>query len=100
MATGPRQLRLTGGCVGDAQHSHSGVIAELEQPPGVMERRQLLPASPYGARTGDAVTLAGRLQPTLHRLEKGGERRGRGKREICQLSQSDSLPGLLSWGPI
>lgn len=68
VAAGARELCLPGGRVGDTQHSHRGVIPILQQPSGVMERGQLLPASPYGTRAGDAVTLAGRFQPALHCL--------------------------------
>lgn len=68
LAAGARELCLPGGCVGDTQHSHRSVIAILQQPSGVVERRQLLPASPYGTRARDTVTLAGCFQPALHRL--------------------------------
>ena len=77
VATGPRKLRLPGGRVGDAQHSHRCVVSILQQPSGVVERRQLLPASPYGTRAGDAVTLAGCFQPALHRLRWEGEKKAR-----------------------
>lgn len=73
VATGTRQLRLAGGGVGDAQHSHGVVVAILQQAPGVVERSQLLPTSPYSAGAGDAVALAGCFQAALHRLKlKGG----------------------------
>lgn len=89
VAPGARQLRLPGGGVGDAQHSHRRVVPVLQQPARVVERRQLLPAGPHGAGAGDAVTLAGGLQTALHRLRWGkgvwGEGRG------CQLL-FDSLP--------
>lgn len=85
VATRPRQLRLPRGGVGDAQHPHCGVVAILEQAPGVVEGRQLLPASPYGARAGDAVTLARCFQTTLHRLRQERQRKKKkstgGKRE-------------------
>lgn len=74
-----RQLLLPGGRVGDAQHPHGRVVSVLEQPPCVVERRQLLPASPYGAGAGDAVTLAGCFQAALHRLRWEGSRGGREK---------------------
>lgn len=73
VATGARQLCLSGGCVGDAQHSHGVVVAILQQAPGVVERSQLLPTSPYSAGARDAVTLAGCFQAALHRLELKGE---------------------------
>ena len=75
VAAGPGELRLPGGHVGDAQHSHRVVEPVLQQPPGVVERRQLLPASPYGTRAGDAVTLAGCFQPALHCLRQEGEKK-------------------------
>lgn len=68
VTTGPRQLCLPRGRVGDAQHSHRRIVSVLQQPPGVVERRQLLPASPNGAGARDAVTLAGGFQAALHRL--------------------------------
>lgn len=78
VAAGARQLGLPRGRVGDAQHPHGRVVSVLQQPPGVVERRQLLPAGPHGAGAGDAVTLAGCLQSALHRLrlevEKGRKR--------------------------
>lgn len=95
MATGSSQLCLPGGCVCDTQHSHCGVIPELKQPPGVMEWRQLFPASPYGTRTRDTVALAGCFQTTLHCLRWEKRKHGREKGR-CQFSQFDSLPGLLS----
>lgn len=73
VATGARQLRLPGGCVGDAQHAHGVVVAILQQTPGVVERSQLLPTSPYSAGARDAVTLAGCFQAALHRLKLKGE---------------------------
>lgn len=78
VAPGARQLGLPGGCVGDTQYSHCSVVSILQQMSGVVERRQLLPASPYSARAGDTVTLAGCFQPALHCLrwekkeKKGG----------------------------
>ena len=82
VAPGPRQLRLPGGFVGDTQHSHCRVVPVLQQPSSVVERRQLLPASPYGTGAGDTVTLAGCFQPALHCLrwerEKARERGGGG----------------------
>lgn len=74
VAAGPRELRLARGRVGDAQHAHRRVVSVLQQPAGVVEGRQLLPAGPYGARARDTVTLAGRLQPALHSLRWGGGR--------------------------
>lgn len=67
VAAWARQLCLTGGCVGDTQHSHGGVVAILKQASSVVEGRELLPASPYSTRAGDAVTLASCFQPALHR---------------------------------
>lgn len=75
----PRQLRLPRGGVGDAQHPHCGVVAVLEQAARVVEGRQLLPASPYGARAGDAVTLARRFQTALHRLRWKRQRKEKKK---------------------
>lgn len=68
VTTGACELRLPCGRVGDAQHSHCGVVSIFQQPSSVVERRQLLPASPYGTRAGDTVTFAGCFQPTLHCL--------------------------------
>lgn len=68
MAFGPRKLSLSCGRIGDAQHSHGVVVSILQQPPSVMERGQLLPASPYGTGAGDSMTFAGCFQPTLHCL--------------------------------
>lgn len=87
VASGAGQLRLPRGHVGDAQHANGVVVAVLEQPPGVVERRQLLPASPYGAGAGDPVTLAGRFQSTLHCLNGGvlgggEEKKGRNVRSF------------------
>lgn len=74
VATGTRQLCLSGGRVGDAQHSHGVVVAILQQTPGVVEGSQLLPTSPYSAGARDAVTLAGCFQAALHCLKlKVGE---------------------------
>lgn len=70
MAARARQLCFPCGCIGDTQYFDRGVVSVLQQPPSVMKRRQLLPASPYGARAGDAVTLASRLQTTLHCLRR------------------------------
>lgn len=97
MATGPSELRLPGGCVGDTQHSHRGVIPVLQQPSSVMERRQLLPASPYGTRAGDTVTLAGCFQPTLHclRCEKKKQGRGRKCRDVSSFSLIHYLASYL-----
>lgn len=39
VAPGARELRLPGGCVGDAQHSHGRVVSILQQAAGVVERR-------------------------------------------------------------
>lgn len=68
MSTRAGELCLPSGCVGDAQNSHCSVVSVLQQPPGVVEGGQLLPAGPYGTRAGDAVALAGRFQAALHRL--------------------------------
>lgn len=68
MATGACELCLPGGCVSDAQHSHCGVVSVLQQTSSVVERRKLLPASPYSTRARDAVTLAGCFQSALHCL--------------------------------
>lgn len=91
VATWPRQLRLSGGRVGDAQHTQGRVVAELEQPPGVVEWGQLLPAGPHGTGAGDAVTLTGSLQATLHCLKgkeggKEGEEEGREESEMSVYS--------------
>lgn len=77
VATGARQLRLSGGGVGDAQHAHGVVVAILQQAARVVERSQLLPTGPHGAGAGDAMTLAGGFQAALHGLEieKEGARR-------------------------
>lgn len=80
VAARPGQLGLPRGRVGDAQHSHGSVVPVLEQPAGVVERRQLFPTSPYGTRTGNAVALAGGFQAALHRL---GEEKKTGR---CQSS--------------
>lgn len=93
MAARARQLCFPCGCIGDTQYFDRGVVSVLQQPPSVMKRRQLLPASPYGARAGDAVTLASRLQTTLHCL-----RRTMGRKK--KIFQFDSLPGALSVGSI
>lgn len=88
VATGTRQLCLSGGRVGDAQHSHGIVVAILQQTPGVVEGSQLLPASAYSAGARDAVALAGSLQAALHCLKlKGGG-------EESQLLEFDSCLGL------
>lgn len=73
VAAGARQLRLSGGGVGDAQHAHGVVVAILQQMPRVVEGGQLLPTSPYSAGARDAVTLAGCFQAALHRLKLKGE---------------------------
>lgn len=73
VAPGTRQLRLSGGCVGDAQHSHGVVVSILQQTPRVVERSQLLPTSPYSAGARDAMTLAGCFQAALHCLKLKGE---------------------------
>ncbi len=98
VAAGACELCLPSGCVGDTQHSHRSVVAILQQPSSVVERRQLLPASPYGTRAGHTVTLAGCFQPALHclRWEKEKEAREERNEKRCQFFQFDSLPGLLS----
>ena len=72
MASWTRQLRRPGGSVGDTQNPDGRVVAELEQPSGVVERRQLLPASPHSAGSGDAMTLTCCLQSAFHCLKEGG----------------------------
>lgn len=88
VAAGTRQLRLSRGGVGDAQHAHGVVVAILQQTPGVVERSQLLPASAHGAGAGDAVALAGCFQAALHCLKLKGKEKG------CQFVQFDSWLGL------
>lgn len=82
VSTRARQLRLPRGGVGDAQHSHGGVVAVLQQPARVVERRQLLPAGSDGAGAGDAVTLAGRFQGALYGLW----RKQRERRQILEVN--------------
>ena len=77
MAPRTGQLRRPGGGVGDTQNPDGRVVTELEQPSGVVERRQLLPASPHGAGSRHAMTLTRRLQSAFHCLRKGGVGEGK-----------------------
>lgn len=82
VATGACELCLPGGCVGDTQHSHRGVVSILQQTSSVVERRKLLPASPYSTRAGDTVALAGCFQPALHCLRWKDKKWEGGKNEM------------------
>lgn len=99
VAPGAGELGFTSGSVGDAQNPHGRVVSVLQQPPGVMEGRQLLPASPYCAGARDAVTLAGGFQSALHRLrqEEGrGLKRGRNVSSFSLIHYLASYLGGLS----
>lgn len=96
VAAGPRQLRLPGGRVGDAQHSHGVVVAILQQTAGVVERGQLLPAGPHGAGARDAMTLAGCFQAALHRLKNRRRRNVSGFGLIHYWAYLEDLCGHMS----
>lgn len=70
VSTWPRQLGLARGGVGDAVHADCGVVTVLQQVARVVKRGELLPASPHGARTGDAVTLTSSFESALHCLKE------------------------------
>lgn len=78
---------LAGGLVGGAAHLKGRLVLVLQALAHLVERRELPPARPHGARAGHAMALARGLHPSLDHLAR---ERGAGVR--ATLSRLETTP--------